>query len=372
MLISPLTVVDHVDGMNLVAASEDSIEILFLMDHDYGANYHYIRPILESFGWNVTIAGTAAILQPCDYQSATATLESDILIWDVENITKFDAISIMPGESHEILRTDQDVLDLIQETVSEGLIVSAWCKAVRVLAAADVIDGKNVTGSADYDDEYEAAGATYLGIVPPVIDGNIVTGVRSRFYREEMCTAIASALGVLELDPPAISNTIITPILLEPSDTIYISTEVYDATGVTDVFVKFYAYSHDDGNRTSIYPTGVKSLNDVLENGTYSGELSINTRNNYTADIWVRDVFGNEFTYADLEIIEITDIPTTTSTTTSTTSTTSSSSSILETTSSTTTTEPTVSSLQTEILIVSIGAVAAIVVVGLIILKRKG
>ncbi len=369
MLISPLTIVDHVNGMNSVVASEEQIQILFLMDHDYGANYHYIRPILESYGWNVTIAGTAAVLQPCDYQSSSATLESDVLIWDVENITEFHAISIMPGESHEILRTDQDVLNLIQEAVSEELIVSAWCKAVRVLAAADVIDGKNVTGSEDFDDEYEAAGATYLGVVPPVIDGNIVTGVRSRYYREAMCMAIAEALGVLEYDPPAISNTIISPILLEPSDAIHISTDVSDATGITDVFVKVFTYSYEEGNRTTLYPTDVERLNDVFENGTYSGEMSIDTKNNYTADIWVRDVFGNEFTYSDLVIIEVDDIPTTTSTTTSTTST---SSSVVETTSSTDTTEPASSSFPPGILIASIGAVATIIVVGLVILKRKG
>ena len=101
------------DGATLALDTTD-IEILFIMDHDYGANYHYIRPILEGWGWNVTIAGTVEILIPCSYQLETEFLETDVLISEVDNITKYDAISIMPGSSHDILRTDQASLDLIR------------------------------------------------------------------------------------------------------------------------------------------------------------------------------------------------------------------------------------------------------------------
>lgn len=368
ILSSPITMGNYANGLNLVADSEDPIQILFLMDNDYGANYHYIRPILESYGWNVTIAGTTGILQPCDYQSPSATLESDILVWDVEDITEYDTISIMPGESHEVLRTDGFVFNLLQDALSSGMVVSAWCKAVRVLAAADVIDGKNITGSDEFIDEYEAAGATYLGIVPPVIDGNIVTGVRSRFYREEMCLAIAEAIGVLEYDPPTISNTVILPTLLEPSDIIYVSTVVSDATGISSVYVRFYPYSYEEGNRTTTIPIEDERLTN--ENGTYSCEITINTKNNYTVDFLVRDVFNNYFTYSDVEIIEVDDIPTTPTTAFSSTP-------ISETTSptvttSTTTSEPVSSSGFPDILVPSIVMVGvAVLIIGIIVLKRK-
>ena len=71
----------------------------------------------------------------------------------------------------------------------------AWCRAVRVLARAGVLDGRRAVGHADYASEYEAAGATHLGDDhPPVIDANIVTSVRSRFYRSETCEAIGRAV----------------------------------------------------------------------------------------------------------------------------------------------------------------------------------
>ncbi len=100
----------------------------------------------------------------------------------------------MPGRSHTNILASQVTLDLIKSTVAEGLIVSAWCTAVRVLAKANVIDGKNVTGDADYRVEYENAGATFFESVPPITDGNIVTSVRSRFYRTEICESIAAAI----------------------------------------------------------------------------------------------------------------------------------------------------------------------------------
>jgi putative intracellular protease/amidase len=108
----------------------------------------------------------------------------------------------MPGNSHDNLRGSEAALDVVREAVDEGLVVSAWCRAVRVLATADVLDGVNITGSADYREEYEAAGAIFNEMAPPVIDGNIVTGVHSRYYRTEMCIATATALDVYEVDAP--------------------------------------------------------------------------------------------------------------------------------------------------------------------------
>jgi len=369
MTVSSFSIYTHANGTLLPETVEEQIEILFLMDHDYGANYHYIRPILESYGWNVTIAGTAEELTPCDYQNDEEIVIPDVLVWDIQNITEYDAISIMPGESHEILRTDQDVLDLIADAVSAELVVSAWCKAVRVLAAADVIDGKNVTGDGGFIDEYEAAGATYMGVVPPVIDGNIVTGVRSRYYREEMCIAIATALGVYEENPPTISNITISPIVVEPYGTIEVQADVYDETGIEYVYVRFYPYSYEIGARTSNSSIDAERMYDEYENGTYSAEIDISTKNNYTVDFWLVDIFGNEITYYDMAIIEVTNIPTTTTKTES-TNTSGSSTMVSSTGSSTSNTIPS-SEFPTIIVIVTIAGVTGLLVITVIAIKKR-
>ena len=77
-----------------------------------------------------------------------------------------------------------------------------------MLATADIIRGKNVIGHFDYFDEYKAAGANYVeysfiwdngkkifqNVTPPIRDGNIITTVRSLYYRNEMCQLIKEAI----------------------------------------------------------------------------------------------------------------------------------------------------------------------------------
>jgi putative intracellular protease/amidase len=289
----------------------DDVKILFIMDHDYGANYHYIRPILEQYGWNVTITGLFSTLEPCGYQSGTATLDVDILIQDISNITEYDAISIMPGNSHDNLRESQVALDLIREAVDEELVVSAWCRAVRVLAAADVLDGVNITGHADYREEYEVAGAIFNELVPPVIDGNIVTGVRSRFYRTEMCIAIATALGVYESDAPEVSETTVTPELAELNDTITITTHVTDASGILSVDARIFKIVDEEKPSS---PTRTLEMNNTDCGGIYTTVGEPFNLGNYSVDIRVYDIFDNRIILDDaVHFTVVEEIPPTTS-----------------------------------------------------------
>jgi putative intracellular protease/amidase len=283
----------------IVTANELSthdVKILFMMNHDYGANYHYIRPILEQYGWNVTITSLFGTLEPCTYQSVTATLDVDVLIPNISNITDYDAISIMPRNSHDNLRASQAALDLIREAVDEGLIVSAWCRGVGVLAAANVLNGVNITGHADYREEYEAAGAIFNELVPPVIDGNIVTGVRSRFYRTEMCIAIATALGVYEADAAEVSNTNVTPELALLNDIITITARVTDASGILSVDARVFKMDNSDKPSS---PTRTLEMNDTDDDGTYATVGETFDLGNYSVDIRVYDLFENRIIVED-------------------------------------------------------------------------
>ncbi|MBD3405422.1 MAG: hypothetical protein GF411_04695 [Candidatus Lokiarchaeota archaeon] len=273
-------------------ASDDAIKILLVMDNDYGANYHYIRPIIERFGWNVTTTALSHEITPCPYQTEDRTLEMDILLTDIEDITEFDAISIMPGQTHTQLLASTDALNLVKEAAEEGLIVSSWCKAIRVLAKADIIDGRNVTGHDDYQTEVEAAGATFLSQVPPIIDGNIVTGVRSRFYRMEMCIAIATALGAYETDSPYISNIAIEPTMPEPEQNFTITIAASDDTGIHQLSIEIYRLNETNA-RASDTPTVTGELEDVDGNGLYSFTVQGLEEGQYTIDIIGEDVFFN-------------------------------------------------------------------------------
>jgi protease I len=283
----------------------DGIQILFIMDDDYGANYHFIRPILENWGWNVTLAGTSMTIDPCTYQAATATLDMDLLISDLDSLEPYDAISLMPGNSHEGLLNSQVVHDLIMDANSSGLVISAWCRAVRVLAASGVVAGVNVTGHADYSSEYTAAGANYLpGDIPPVIDGNIVTTIRSRFYRQRMCDAIATTLGVFEEDAPVLTDVHIEPTVVEPGNNSTMIATITDESRIDVVEAMIFTVNPETGEKNS--SVAYREIDLSYDNvSSYQAVLDPFPEGNYTVDIRTVDMYGNRETYVGAVLIVV-------------------------------------------------------------------
>lgn len=186
----------------------EGVNVLLLLPDHYGANYYLNKDNFELFGWDVTVAGVEQTIGPCTSfaaQHGCRAVAVDVLISDVADITAYDVLAIMPStrftsgrgsdEPYGDLLESQEALDLIVSAVEEGLVVYAPCAGVRVLAAADVINGKNVTGRSQFKDEYLAASATYIGgSPPPVIDDNIVTAMRGLYYHVQNCQAVATSL----------------------------------------------------------------------------------------------------------------------------------------------------------------------------------
>ena len=286
--------------------SQDPVEILLLMDHGYGGNVPFILDIFERYGWSVTTTGLNETLISCSYLGF-AEFTVDVLLTEISDLTQFDAISILPGDSHDLLRTNQTSLDLINEAVSEDLIVSAWCRGVRVLAAADVLDGKNITGNADYVAEYEAAGATFNELVPPIIDGNIVTGVRSQFYRNQMCEAIATAIGVYEPNGPSLVSATATPQQSVLGTSINLTAELSDVTGIYAVNAKVYEFNETTGERTSVVYIQFFRLNPTSVEGVYSRLIEDLEIGDYTIDIETTDLYLNEAIYGYAANISVVD-----------------------------------------------------------------
>jgi protease I len=285
--------------------ANNDVQILFIMDDDYGANYHFIRPILENWGWNVTLAGTSMTIDPCTFQAPNATLDMDLLITDVDSLEPYDAISLMPGNSHEGLLNSQVAHDLIMDANSSGLVIAAWCRAVRVLAASGVIAGVNVTGHADYASEYADAGANYLpGDIPPVIDGNIVTTIRSRFYRQRMCDAIAIALGVYEEDAPELTDVRIDPSVVEPENTSTIIATVADESRIDIVEAIIFTLDPATGEKNSSF--AYREIELSYDNvSSYQALMDPFPEGNYSVDIRLVDIWGNSETYIDAVTIVV-------------------------------------------------------------------
>jgi hypothetical protein len=178
-------------------------KILLLVTQQYGANYHLIRDILERYGWDITVTGVAPVVAPCPaYGGAFGCqpITVDTLLTEIGHTTAYDCLMIMPamawsGNSHYELLGSPEALAFVATAVAEDLIVAAWCGGTRVLAAADVIEGKRVCGHHLYIQEYLDAGAIYVpGSPPPVVDGNIITARRGQSYAPETCEVVAAAI----------------------------------------------------------------------------------------------------------------------------------------------------------------------------------
>jgi putative intracellular protease/amidase len=183
------------------------VRVLLVTDSAYGCNYNIydyegsIRRQLELFGWNIDLAAPFDTIAPCSssgYFPYIKAIPSDLKTGDltISDICRYDAVVLLPNNTGQISHYNSPhFLNLISAAADSGLVIAAWCRSVRLLAAAGVINEKKVVGNKDYASEYEQAGAIYLGSDhPPVTEGNIVTIVRSRFYRTEGCNAIARAV----------------------------------------------------------------------------------------------------------------------------------------------------------------------------------
>ncbi len=149
------------------------------------------------FGWGVTLAGAENVIRPCAYaaERGATPLAMDCTLDDIGSTRDFDGVSILPGPSHNGLCGSRTTLQMLRDATEAGLLVSAWCHGVRVLAAADILRGKRVVGHAADRDVIEAAGGIFVGHDhPPVTDGRLVTGARSYYYRAKNAEAIRAAM----------------------------------------------------------------------------------------------------------------------------------------------------------------------------------
>ena len=124
------------------------IRILLMMGDRVGGYHYFTRDVWEQYGWSLTSAGLMPELDPC---TLGVPMDVDTLITEVTDLSGYDCLAIMQtlawqGDSHDDILASPEALALVQQAVSEGLLVVASCGAVRVLAAANVIDGFDVTG----------------------------------------------------------------------------------------------------------------------------------------------------------------------------------------------------------------------------------
>lgn len=94
---------------------------------------------------------------------------------DQIKVSDYDAVFIPGGAwNPDNLRYDKDVIKFVQDFNKAGKLIAAICHAPVVLASADILKGRKLTGYWNIQTDLKNAGATVVD-EPVVTDANIVT-----------------------------------------------------------------------------------------------------------------------------------------------------------------------------------------------------
>ncbi len=111
---------------------------------------------------------------------------------DEVKATDFDAFIIPGGYAPDNMRRCAAMIDLIRTANKQGIIIAAICHAGWVLASADALRGKEVTGFYSIKDDLQNAGGKFVDR-EVVRDGNIITS-RTPADLPAFCREIIAAL----------------------------------------------------------------------------------------------------------------------------------------------------------------------------------
>ena len=90
----------------------------------------------------------------------------------------YDGLMIAGGRAPEYLRLDNRLIDIVRSFAAANKPIAAICHAAQILAAADVIRGRKVSGYSACAPEVRLAGAEFVDTAPDraIRDGNLVSG----------------------------------------------------------------------------------------------------------------------------------------------------------------------------------------------------
>ena len=113
---------------------------------------------------------------------------------------ELDAVIIPGGYAPDHMRRHPAMVHLVRDAALKGKVVAAICHAGWMLASAEVLQGKTVTGFFAIKDDLVHAGAKFVD-AEVAVDGNLITS-RKPEDLPAFCRAIIAALGGEELRCP--------------------------------------------------------------------------------------------------------------------------------------------------------------------------
>lgn len=264
----------------VVIQGPNNVNILSVIADGVGNTYFTVKDQFEEWGWNVTTAGLTDNHTGCPNKDPIV-MPSDILISEIKNISQYDCVFIASGAQHHILRDDQSVLNLINTSYNEGLVISTLCVSTVILADADVINGIKVVGARLYYYDIVAAGGIFESHAEVISDKRIITGGRGggptgggdlAAPTYELCVAIAKEI----LGYSYVLSTSLTPNQGFSETNFIISVETTNLTdlplnmnssGISQVNADIYQIINDNS-------TFVQEVSLICSNNIYHGNFT--------------------------------------------------------------------------------------------------
>jgi protease I len=163
--------------VHAVCPDKEAGETVKTAIHDFRGDQTY----MEDRGHDFELTATLADVGPADY----------------------DALVVPGGRAPEYLRTYEEVLDVVRHFFEADKPVATLCHGPQVLAAAGVLEGREITSYPAVRAEVEAAGCSWVDGV--VRDGNLVTA-QAWPDHPEWLAAFLEVLGTnIEHGPAAVS-----------------------------------------------------------------------------------------------------------------------------------------------------------------------
>lgn len=133
------------------------------------------KRLLEEAGAKVTVASLEeGEIRGWDKKDWGKSVPVDLTVGKVA-VEDYDALLLPGGQINpDVLRMDKTVIDLVRAFAAAEKPIAAICHAPWLLAEADLIDGRTVTGWPSIRTDLANAGAEVVD-EPVAIDGNLIT-----------------------------------------------------------------------------------------------------------------------------------------------------------------------------------------------------
>lgn len=133
------------------------------------------RANVEKAGFQTVLASPeSGSIKGWDHKDWGESVKVDISLDDVD-VDDYAALLLPGGQMNpDILRMDERVIDIIEDFDNADKPIAAICHAPWLLAEADIIDGRRVTGWPSIRTDLENAGAEVVD-EEVAEDGNLIT-----------------------------------------------------------------------------------------------------------------------------------------------------------------------------------------------------